>query len=159
MIDLEPLTEQHQDVLWDMLYLALFVPPGASPLPREGIFQEPLSRYADAWGRAGDLGLLARDPQTGEAVGAVWLRHFPAEAPGYGFVAEEVPELSIAVVPRFRGQGTGTRLLEAVLDVSDARGVSLSVSRKNPAVRLYRRFGFQEVAGDGNTVIMERTAS
>ena len=67
---------------------------------------------------------------------------------------EQTPELSIAVLPQFRGQGLGTRLLEALTEAARGhyRAVSLSVSRGNPAERLYRRAGF-ELAAEGDSSI------
>ena len=50
-------------------------------------------------------------------------------APGFGFVDEGTPELTIAVVPSHRGHGTGAELLEALLERARAEGytrVSLS---------------------------------
>jgi ribosomal protein S18 acetylase RimI-like enzyme len=59
-------------------------------------------------------------------------------------VAEDTPELAIAVRPDAIGQGIGGALLEALLDL--ARGqysaVALSVRESNPARRLYERHGF-----------------
>ena len=56
--------------------------------------------------------------------------------------------VDVAVLPDFQGTGVGRHLLESWLDVVDARGVEarLTVSRDNPAERLYRRLGFQPVA-------------
>ena len=62
------------------------------------------------------------------------------------------PELSVAVMPGYRGQGIGTRLLNALLDTASKSydAVSLSVQADNPALRLYQRLGF-EVIEDGGT--------
>ena len=38
----------------------------------------------------------------GAGAGAAWFRLFRRDAPGYGFVNEETPELSISVVPSRR---------------------------------------------------------
>src|SRR6185437_12308747 len=92
-------------------------------------------KYLAAWGRAGDAAVVAIDG-TGQPCGAAWYRLFPEEAPGYGFVAPDIPDLAIGVSPEARGQGVGTLLLKALL--ADARAhqfqrISLSVDRQNPA--------------------------
>ena len=103
----------------------------------------PLTRYVDNWGRAGDLALIAHE--TGNRVGAAWFRLFTADEPGYGFVDEQTPELSISVVPSRRRHGVGQELLDALLGKAKAAGhaaVSLSVENDSPAVAFYERNGF-----------------
>ena len=115
----------------------------------------PVSRYVDGWGRRGDAALIALD--AGAPVGAAWYRLFSRSAPGFGFVDESTPELTIAVVPSRRGRGFGAVLLEALLEQARADGfaaISLSVDRDNPAVQLYRRYGFVEVAERGRAWTM-----
>src|SRR4051794_33396193 len=72
------------------------------------------ARYVMDWGRPGDVALMALDRRD-EPVAASWHRRFPADAPGYGFVAEDVPELAIGVYPEFRGQRVGSLLLGALI--------------------------------------------
>lgn len=91
---------------------------------------------------ASDEGLVAED---GGPVGVVWLRFFPADAPGYGFVDESIPELSIWVDEGHRGRGVGGQLLTEIIDLARAQGmpgISLSVGAGNPARHLYARHGF-----------------
>jgi ribosomal-protein-alanine N-acetyltransferase len=76
---------------------------------------------------------------------------------GYGFVAADVPELSIAVAPEARGRGFGTQLLGALVAAArDAghRAISLSVEPENPALRLYERPGFRRVGNEGGAWTM-----
>lgn len=116
---------------------------------------EILRRYLDDWGREGDLGLIAED--AGDRLGAAWWRLFPAAAPGYGFVAEDVPEISLAVISTRRCEGTGRRLLLALLARALAEGIpalSLSVEEDNPALRLYRTVGFEPVSRSGDSLTM-----
>ena len=152
---LKPLADGDEPFLWEMLYQAIYVPEGQPP-PARSILQEPaLAKYVEGWGRQpGDLGIMALEDETTAPAGAAWLRLFSASNPGYGFVDERTPELSIAVLPEYRGQGLGTRLLEALTLAARGhyRAVSLSVSRGNPAERLYRRAGF-EVAAEGELSI------
>jgi [ribosomal protein S18]-alanine N-acetyltransferase len=117
------------------------------------------ARYITDWGRAGDVALYALDRRD-EPVGAAWLRRFDAQAPGYGYVADDIPELSIAVYPEFRGNKVGTLLLGSIIaraERDQSRAISLSVGRENPAKRLYARYGFEVVddAGDSLTMLLE----
>ena len=115
----------------------------------------PASRYVEGWGRPGDRGLILIDESF--PVGAAWYRLFTADRPGYGFLDEQTPELTIAVVPGRRGRGFGAELLSALLDHAREDGhssISLSVEKDNPAVKLYERFGFQPVKELGSTLVM-----
>ena len=94
----------------------------------------PLARYVENWGRQGDVALIAADGPN--RVGAAWYRLFRADAPGYAFVDERTPELTIAIVPSQRGHGLGQQLLDALLEQARADGydaVSLSVEDDSPA--------------------------
>jgi ribosomal protein S18 acetylase RimI-like enzyme len=115
----------------------------------------PASSYVEGWGRPGDCGLILIDESF--PVGAAWYRLFTADRPGYGFLDEQTPELTIAVVPSRRGRGFGAELLTALLEQAREDGhssLSLSVEKDNPAVALYERFGFRPVRELGATVVM-----
>ena len=80
-----------------------------------------------------------------EPTGVVWVTHFSADAPGYGFVRADVPELSVCVLPGYRGAGLGSALVDAAVGEARRRSLSalsLSVEAGNPARRLYERVGF-----------------
>ena len=112
----------------------------------------PVFRYVKSWGRRGDAGVIAFDGPN--AYGAAWYRLFPADAPGFGFVDEQTPELTIAVVPSCRGKGYGDELLSGLLAQAKRDGftqVSLSVEPDNPALRLYERHGFEKVGESGGS--------
>jgi len=135
--------------LREMLYLAIFVPPGEPAPPRSIVHEPTIARYVDGWGtRSGDSGLIAL--VDGAPVGAAWLRSFAASAPGYGFVDERTPELSVAVLPSHRGMGIGSHLIEELLQGVDA--ISLSCDPANAAWRLYIRLGFVPLP-DGRTML------
>ena len=109
------------------------------------------------WGREGDCGFLASDAETSQPVGAVWLRLLVGKNQGYGYVNDDTPELSIAVLPEYRGQGIGTQLLTYLLSsVYGHSSISLSVSEDNPALRLYKRFGFVVVRKSTGSLTMKR---
>ena len=115
----------------------------------------PVSRYVDRWGRPGDTAVVALEGPT--PVGAAWFRLYRAEEPGFGFVDERTPELSIAVVPSRRHHGYGSKLLSELLTRARAAGyetLSLSVEDNNPARHLYERYGFSPVAKSDNNLTM-----
>lgn len=147
--------------LAQMLYEAVnWRDDGAEERPalEEQLAQPELRRYVEGWGRKGDLAIVALD-RLDEPVGAAWYRTFSADEPGYGFVAADVPELSIAVFPECRGQRVGSLLLTSLVTRAQAdghRALSLSVAQDNPATRLYARQGFVVAAdaGSGGSLTM-----
>ena len=147
-----------ESFLPEALYQALFVPPDATPPPKEVVFQPELAKYVENWGLDGDRGWIAvlEDSQT--LVGAVWLRMFKSSNPGYGYINDDIPELSIAVLPQYRGQGISTKLLTTLFSqvINQYSAVSLSVSPKNPALQLYRRFGFKVIDRHNTSLTMKK---
>jgi len=65
-------------------------------------------------------------------------------------VDERTPELSVAVLPAYRGKGIGSHLVERLLQ--GVHATSLSCDPVNPAWRLYLRLGFEPLA-DGRTML------
>ena len=113
----------------------------------------PVARYVNNWGRPGDAGLVAWEAGP---VGAAWYRLFPASAPGFGFVDEETPELTIAVVPSRRGGGLGGELMSALLDRARQQGhKAISLSAERGMTKLYERYGFVAVEEKDGTVTMK----
>jgi ribosomal protein S18 acetylase RimI-like enzyme len=153
-MEIRPATTHDVLFLWDMLYEALFVPPGFPQFP-ESILKTPgLAKYVEGFGTTdGDVGLVAVE-DSGISIGAAWVRQMTADNPGWGFIDEQTPELSIALVAEQRGNGVGSALLGELLD--QVPRCSLSVDDRNPAVSLYQRFGFEEVAHDEHSVTMLR---
>ncbi|WP_223690907.1 GNAT family N-acetyltransferase [Leifsonia poae] len=128
--------------------------------PRVAVLEDPkVLRYIAGWKRPGDFGSVAEDAH-GVPIGACWGRLFPANEPGYGFVAVGVPELTLGVNPQWRAQGVGRALLQAVAVQAGAAGharLSLSVERANFAQRLYVSEGFVTVESGEDSDTMVRT--
>ena len=114
---------------------------------RDRVLSAPATaHYIAGWPRDTDLGVIAE--VDGERVGAAWLRFRPAADPGYGFVAPDVPELTIGVAGPWRGRGVGRALLRGLAGQAGSAGIrqlSLSVERKNLAQKLYLSEGYQIV--------------
>ncbi|WP_240372263.1 GNAT family N-acetyltransferase [Brevibacterium zhoupengii] len=78
---------------------------------------------------------------------------------GYGWVAADIPELSLAVLPDYQSQGIGGMLLDVVCTLAKMSGfpaVSLSVEDGNGAARLYHDRGFVAVGRNGDADILVR---
>ena len=130
--------------LEDMLLAAVNWSPDRTQLTLEQLrAHDMFVRYVEEWPRDGDAGVIA-EGQDG-VVGAAWFRRFARSRPGFGFIDESIPEVSMAVAPGWRGRGVGTELLAALIEIGRERGVNglaLSVECENRAVQLYRRTGF-----------------
>ena len=132
------------EFLADMLVAAVNWSPEWKPRSRRRVLALPATaRYIAGWPRDTDLGVVAEAGAV--PAGAAWVRFFTPEDPGYGFVAADVPELTIGVAAAWRGRGVGRSLLRAVAAGAAAAGIrriSLSVERKNFARDLYRSEGY-----------------
>jgi len=143
-----------------MLALAADWQPETAVRSPSEIMDEPaLAHYIAGWPAEGDVGFVAEEgtAEEGTPVGAVWWRSFSHDDPGYGFVAESVPELSIGVIEEARGEGVGTMLLEALIDEARRRALpalSLSIEQGNPAATLYQRLGFVTLGHVGGSLTM-----
>ena len=153
-----PLTKADIAYLSEALYQALYTTPREAPLSRDILVLPKLARYIDGWGeRLGDRGSIAF-AGSNYYVGAAWLRLFSHDVPGYGYVDDLTPELSVSVLPEWRGCGIGTQLIEATLEQARSQfpAVSLSVTPGNPAQHLYERLGFEVVYATPHEITMRR---
>jgi len=142
-ISITSATAADEPFLWRLLGEAA-EHAGVGPLTPDDAARSPFGLYLQGWGRNGDAAALARPPE-GLPCGAAWYRLFPVDAPGYGYLADDIPELTIRVLADWRGQGIGAALLDALCQYAREQGfraLSLSVDRANPARRLYARAGF-----------------
>ena len=120
-------------------------------------FDISIYHYVDAWGRRGDAALVAA--AGGHPVGAAWYRLFPASRPGFGFVDEETPEMTVVVIPARQGQGIGHQLVAALVERAREDGypaMSVSVQRGHPDEQYLREEGFEQVDERGETLTLRR---
>jgi ribosomal protein S18 acetylase RimI-like enzyme len=100
-------------------------------------------RYVDGWPRPTDVGVIAEID--GSPAGSAWARLMTAERPGYGYIADDVPELSLGVSPAFRRRGVARAVMTELIRTSPYERLSLSVDPANSAAKLYRSLGFEPV--------------
>ena len=150
------LTDQDQDLIQHMLYLAIHVEEGQPPPDKDITDLAQLAKYFKGFGNLTDYGYAATEPETGRVVGALWMRLLTHDQMGYGYIDDTIPELSMSVEPEYRGQGIGSALLDYALEDTFYRynTISLSVHPDNPAVYLYERKGFRVCGQSGDSLIM-----
>ncbi|MFD5634773.1 GNAT family N-acetyltransferase [Streptomyces sp. NPDC127077] len=156
-----PAVADDADFLWRIL-LEAYNWNGDQRFTAEQLAAEPhAARYLVGWPRRDDFGVIAQT-DAGEPIGAAWARHLPESDPGYGFVAADVPELTLGLLPEHRGRGHGRALMEALIRAAaagpaPAARLSLSVEDGNPAAHLYTALGFTPVGRSGNSDTMVLT--
>jgi len=155
-MNIRPATKEDVQFLKKMLYEAARWNPDWPREPIEEVLADPVVvRYHAGWGREGDGGVIAELDE--QPVGAAWYRVFTEEAPGFGFVVEKTPEVSIAVLPLHRRKGIGHALLHSCMVQAREEGfqaLSLSVAVHNRSRMMYQRAGFQKVEERGDSWTM-----
>jgi ribosomal protein S18 acetylase RimI-like enzyme len=157
---LRPANESDLPFIKLMLYEAANKPGETWPLFEENMNEARNLRFWLGWGRPGDIGVIASD--TDARIGAAWVRLFegedlsPIDDPA-------IPVLAIGVEEAYRGRGVGTSLLGELIRVAAAAGVTainLTTGLFNEAgLRLYRRYGFEEVFRHEDAVQMRAVLS
>jgi GNAT superfamily N-acetyltransferase len=151
-MNIRPVMPEDLPFLRKMMYEAARWNPDWPREPIEEVLADPIMlRYHQGWGRRGDGGVVAEID--GEPVGAAWYRLFEEDKPGYGFVDEKTPELSIAVVPLHRRKGIGEAVLRSCMVQAREEGfqaLSLSVAVHNRSRMMYQKAGFEKVAESGD---------
>ena len=145
-IKIRPATSKDVPFLSDMLFEAGAISDIVREMGKEKALLLPaMIFFLENFGRPGDFGFIAEIGKT--PIGAAWARHFSEENKSYGFISTEIPEFAIAVEPEFRASGVGTKLMKYLIEKArnlKLPALSLSVYRRNPALRLYERFGFRD---------------
>lgn len=138
-------------LLREMLVAAVSCAAGRDVGREATLADQRNTSYIDGWPREGDLGVVAMVVEEASRwepvpVGAAWLRYFTSGDHGYGFIAAQVPVLTIGVEKAQRGRGVGTALIRRLLHVAAEVGierVSLGVKRGSCTVSRYEREGFR----------------
>jgi ribosomal protein S18 acetylase RimI-like enzyme len=146
---IRPLAQEDEPFLWEMLYEAAHMVEEGNLTVQDAKNNPDLAKYVKNWGCKDDSGFVAILENSNQPIGAAWLRLLTGENKGYGYLSDRTPELAIAILPQHRNQGIGTQLLTHLLAAAKISypSISLSTRATNPAFALYKRFGFEVVAG------------
>ena len=141
MSTIRELKQTEYAVLEHFLYEAIFIPKGVEAPPREIIYQPELQVYIAEFGtKKGDIALAAEE--NGIIVGAVWVRIMN----DYGHIDDETPSFARSLYKEYRNKGIGTALMKEMLIRLKKEGykqASLAVQKKNYAVKMYEKVGFE----------------
>lgn len=140
------ITKEGIPFLKKYLYKALFIPPDSEPY-QKSIVNEPIFKSIyENWGRNGNIAFMATDNKSNSIIGMVWVRLYNKINEPFGIIDNSIPALTIAVDEKYRNKGIGTALLEQLINEIKNQGfesISLSVDKRNYAIKLYKKFGFQ----------------
>ena len=111
-------------------------------MPPKFIIENPeLQVYVKDFGKFKDDKCIVAEVD-GKIIGAIWSRIMN----DYGHIDDETPSLAMSIYKNFRGRGIGTKLLNEMIKFLQAlnyKAVSLSVQKKNFAMKIYERAGFK----------------
>ena len=154
-------SSERRDVpfLEEMLFEAFHWDPTMPRPRREEFLHDPdFRKLLLNWGRPGDAGLVATYDE--KPVGAGWFRLWTNDEHSYGFVDDEMPELSLGVREEYRSRGIGRQLLQALVSEANRLGfgaLSLSVDPSNVALQLYESEGFFKIGEEGTSWTLMRS--
>jgi ribosomal protein S18 acetylase RimI-like enzyme len=107
-------------------------------------YTDDLAKYSDFYGLTQkDLGLYALVDN--KIAGAIWSRKLLKEHFSAGFVDENTPVISMAVLPEFRDKGIGSFMMEQFLQEAGSvyEQVSIFVDNNEKTINFYKKFGFE----------------
>lgn len=142
-----------------ILYEAVFWRASANkPSFEEGLAYPEVSKSLVDWGeRDGDIAVVATIDSI--PVGAAWYRFWTDDNFIYGYIDKKTPVLVIGVHSDYRHQGIGGKMIAWLIAYASKNAIpkiSLSVSKDNYAINLYRQQGFLELVDKGDAFIMVR---
>lgn len=141
---IEPAIPAAEEFLWAMLFHAARMSEDGATALDAAKHNPDLAKYVRGWGRPGDLGFVAWSAPARQPLGAAWARLLIGADRTASYIDDLTPELAIAVLPAYHGQGIGAALLARLVAAAPLHypALSLNVRADNPAVRLYHRAGF-----------------
>ena len=155
-MEIRELLEKEYPILEDMLYEAIYQPDENNLIPRSVLEVPKVNAYIKKFGHEKDDFCLVVDVDA-VIVGAVWVRIISGDIKGYGYVDDNTPEFAISLFKKYRSQGFGTLLMTAMIDYLRKSGytqTSLSVNKKNYAVNLYKKMGFEIIEKNDEEYLM-----
>ncbi len=160
MIKLRPIEEKDEIFLWDMLFeITYSLDTDKKPSKQVFLKRQDIYKYVKGFGlEPSDAGFVAEN-QDGRLIGAAWYRLYKEDNKGFGYVSDNTPEVSLAVLEEYRNKGIGKQLLQALIQQAGKKyfsSISLNVDTRNTvAVHLFKSKEFKIVNTQGTSQIMK----
>jgi len=148
--------ETELDILERMLFEAIYLPVGSEPLTREVLKIPEISVYIDDFLKKKDDYCLVADVE-GIIIGAVWVRILAGEIKGYGNIDDTTPRVFYFAdkgISKSRDRNIFDKKMIEYLKENGYSQTSLSVSKGNYAVRMYKSVGFEIIAEKKDDYLM-----
>ncbi len=99
--------------------------------------------YTDFYGLTlKDLGIYAL--VDGEIAGAIWTRRLNKNHNSTGFIDDNTPVMSVAIVPKFDLLDVGSFMMEQFLQEAGALYEQICIDAKPEYIEFYEKFGFEK---------------
>lgn len=142
--NIRELKPSEYSLLKDFTYHAIFQRDPNNLLSKDILNNPELEVFYEDFGKPDDFGLIATHEN--QAIGAVWARILDVK--GFGHIHNKTPEFAISILPQYRGNKIGTRLMHCMIELLRSNGyekASLAVQKDNYAVKMYLDVGFKHV--------------
>lgn len=131
------LRSSEQKIIKDMVHIA------------HNLTQEESLIYSDFFGFSDkDLGLYVL--VNNKIAGAIWSRKLKQQDNASGFINEDTPVVSFAILPEFKGKEIGSFMMEQFLQEAGAvyAALSINISHKPKSLKFYEKFGFEKTENE-----------
>lgn len=160
VVKLRPIEAKDEIFLWDMLFeITYSLDMNKKPSKQVFLKKHDIYKYVKGFGLEGsDSGFVA-ETEEGRLIGAAWYRLYKDDNKGFGYIDDNIPEISIAISEEYRDKGIGKQLLEALIHEAEKKrfsSLSLNVdSRNTAALHLFEAKGFKVVNNKETSRVMK----
>lgn len=153
---LRTLAEYEYDILPIFLYNAIPQDNEEDLLDISVIREERFQKYIEKFGKEDDYAIVWE--KDGQIAGLAWTRLFDEANKGFAYISDDVPELTVSILPGYNVQKISAELIEVISNELRIKGydkVSVSVSENDEMLDVYTKYDFVEKEKqDDNRVLL-----